>query len=1035
MTDNNSSSKSQSLSLEAKLDRTLGQSLEDLTEFTNGPDFTAKMQVAFGEDFLVGANDFQQDWTVPQIEIRDGAEIAGANGAYAGATHTIYMSREFLDSSSADAASSVLLEEMGHAIDWQFKDTDAPGDEGAIFSALVRGESLDEGRLSRLKVEDDSATVVLDGELVEIELDWELPEIDLEITSDLEGSDRFEVGDTITYTLEVTNHGPNTTVEPVTLISTLPRNLKFQSASIPVVINEDEEHQEKDLTLDLGVMASGSSKTVTIDVIPTDSSSNTTVMNYVGYNLLNIAYEKNMGNNDNYTSITVIAKPPPDTAPLQLEAYTNFLDTNKDGKWETEFDSTIYIGRTDGIDKLLRVQDATAEYDDNELTISGIVYSEIGDIEEPLFQGTFTIPFNPAITTSFEENPTDLYFNDTNGFYMEGYRVAGMDVDFYELTLEPDKILLGSNFQLPADAGGSIVKNALSIDRDGAKLEGFIETVDNLSEDEIINSLNEGTTQTGNNKNNRLKGSNRNDILDGKRGNDKLYGQNGDDTLIGGGGKDLLNGGNGDDTYQLNAKNAKGSQIIDTKGEDTLELNNATISLDGLAKGKTGFAAKGTNLVIDINKDGKVSNRDLTIRSFFADNKANKAGKGFIETVGNVSGDAIIDALNPGIVKNGNNKNNRVKGSNRNDILDGKRGNDKLYGQNGDDILTGGGGKDILYGGSGNDTYKLNAKNAKGSKIIDTKGEDTLELNNATISLDGLAKGKTGFAAVGKNLVIDINKDGKANNRDLTIRNFFASNKVNKPGKGFIETVDNVSGDDILAALGNDSIDSDATPISADSEIPQFIADLWVEKGFGGMPQIGFELGCEGEIVYTWEDAAELLRSLDDAPQVSLTVNPDLIDTSNIWAINQQIEELMAEGSDEPLPLYGLCVVDVEDSSVNLWVDEIIASGEVSDFLTDSGEVEVEGAIADFITGQADQIYLPGAEFPKLDPEKDFAEQFAVVGSDEAAATSDAYIAYNSNNGNLFSNANGNKAGFGAGGQLAALEGAPELDASDFNLV
>ncbi len=163
MIKNHDNSKSENISLNIKLDETLKLSLADLARFTNSPSFTAKMQVAFGENFLVGANDFQKDWTMPEIEIRDSAEIGGANGAYAGGTNTIYIGREFLESNSADAARGVLLEEMGHAVDWQWGDTDAPGDEGAIFSALVRGESLDEGRLSRLKVEDDTATVVLDG--------------------------------------------------------------------------------------------------------------------------------------------------------------------------------------------------------------------------------------------------------------------------------------------------------------------------------------------------------------------------------------------------------------------------------------------------------------------------------------------------------------------------------------------------------------------------------------------------------------------------------------------------------------------------------------------------------------------------------------------------------------------------------------------------------------------------------------------------------------------------------------------------------
>ena len=51
----------------------------------------------------------------------------------------IYLSQDFLLANSADPAkiSAVLLEEFGHLLDAKFNRTDAPGDEGAIFSQLV----------------------------------------------------------------------------------------------------------------------------------------------------------------------------------------------------------------------------------------------------------------------------------------------------------------------------------------------------------------------------------------------------------------------------------------------------------------------------------------------------------------------------------------------------------------------------------------------------------------------------------------------------------------------------------------------------------------------------------------------------------------------------------------------------------------------------------------------------------------------------------------------------------------------------------
>ena len=65
-----------------------------------------------------------------------------------------------------------------------------------------------------------------------------------------------------------------------------------------------------------------------------------------------------------------------------------------------------------------------------------------------------------------------------------------------------------------------------------------------------------------------------------------------------------MQGGKGDDTYQLNAKNAGGSKIIDTGGKDTLKLDGAKLSRGGLTKGKVGFERDGTDLIIDLNKNG-----------------------------------------------------------------------------------------------------------------------------------------------------------------------------------------------------------------------------------------------------------------------------------------------------------------------------------------------------------------------------------------------------------------------------------------------
>lgn len=267
----------------------------------------------------------------------------------------------------------------------------------------------------------------------------------------------------------------------------------------------------------------------------------------------------------------------------------------------------------------------------------------------------------------------------------------------------------GTDLKIDLDRNNQASAEDLTIENfftnNGGKGSGYIETVDNLTGQRIINTS--GLLKQGNDNNNTLRGGARNDILDGGAGNDNLRGLNGDDrlvggdgrdtliggngkdelvgdggndelkggngndallgrlgdddldggsgndllnghegndTLTGGGGRDLLQGGTGNDTYRLNANNAGGSTIIDTNGNnDRLNLSGATLSL-GLGEGKVGVERNGTSLVIDLNQNGRYNaNQDLTIEHFFAEGTRAR-GDGFIETVGNLSGNEIFRA-------------------------------------------------------------------------------------------------------------------------------------------------------------------------------------------------------------------------------------------------------------------------------------------------------------------------------------------------------------------------------------------------------
>ena len=156
---------------------------EQLTQFAKVPNFVEKMNLAFGESWdTQAANVLTQDWLngdfslIPPVKFVSSAEIDGANGAFASATDTIYLSRELLAGNGANSATvaDVLLEEIGHSVDARLNITDTPGDEGAIFAAVVQGKVLSEGELQGLRGEDDRGTFIFNGQAISIEkaFDW-----------------------------------------------------------------------------------------------------------------------------------------------------------------------------------------------------------------------------------------------------------------------------------------------------------------------------------------------------------------------------------------------------------------------------------------------------------------------------------------------------------------------------------------------------------------------------------------------------------------------------------------------------------------------------------------------------------------------------------------------------------------------------------------------------------------------------------------------------------------------------------------------
>ncbi|MEL7143468.1 MAG: DUF4114 domain-containing protein [Cyanobacteria bacterium J06643_4] len=101
--------------------------------------------------------------------------VLQAKGAYASENNTLYLAEDWANTQDIDAIVDVLLEEIGHYLDDALysptsgEAADTAGDEGAIFSALIQGETLSETAIARLKEENDRGNIVLNQQTISVE--------------------------------------------------------------------------------------------------------------------------------------------------------------------------------------------------------------------------------------------------------------------------------------------------------------------------------------------------------------------------------------------------------------------------------------------------------------------------------------------------------------------------------------------------------------------------------------------------------------------------------------------------------------------------------------------------------------------------------------------------------------------------------------------------------------------------------------------------------------------------------------------------
>ncbi|MFM7713478.1 MAG: endo-1,3-1,4-beta-glycanase ExsH, partial [Microcystis sp.] len=188
-----------------------------LFDFAQSDGFWVNLETAFGTSYdVVKATQLRQQWRsrdfsqLPEIEVVNSSVLGSANGAYGISTNKIYLSESFFASASLDALVAVILEEIGHYVDAQVNRVDTVGDEGELFSHLVRGVNLTEAELTYIQAEDDRAVIDLEGHFIQIEQAAPITLIVNTTIDENDGSATIGSGLSLRDAVAIANKSPNT---------------------------------------------------------------------------------------------------------------------------------------------------------------------------------------------------------------------------------------------------------------------------------------------------------------------------------------------------------------------------------------------------------------------------------------------------------------------------------------------------------------------------------------------------------------------------------------------------------------------------------------------------------------------------------------------------------------------------------------------------------------------------------------------------------------------------------------------------------
>ena len=720
------------------LNNAIAASQDLLTQYALGGEPSGDLMTAFGPTYdSDAAADLIEQWQTgdysdfPGVEILSSASINGANGAYSADTNKIYIAQEYLlaNATNQSAVSDLILEEYGHYVDASINSVDAAGDEGAIFSGLVQGESFTDSELQQLQLENDKAVVTLDGEEIALEQQASvttLPE-DFRLEGDLTN---LHVGD-------------------------------FNGDGRDDFLRQEKGRFDNDNFNTANIFTSNGNGTFSKVTLREDFNiegdrTNLHVGDFNGDGFDDILrQEKGRSDNDNIDTAQILF------ADRNGRFFSRNIVNLAEGFSLKGDETNLHVGdfNGDGFDDILRIEKGRLD-DDNSNTAQILFADSNGEFR---VRNRVTLPEN----FDFKGDLTDLHVGDFDGdgnddilrigkrnsdidpriFFSNGDRTFRQDPNQSPLgSISPiDTITIGEVADFNADGKDDILFEkrtppfivgvstrivesiAFSNGTRGFSPGSFIEDLDfvnssafnthagdfngdglneilrqekgrNVNTAQIFSDLdvNVGRLSNGGKANERIQSSasflNFNSQVNGNAGNDTLIGVDSTffaDTLNGGDGRDFLDGRAGND----NLNGGRGKDVL--LGGNGNDLLNGGVDNDTLEGGDGNDSLDGGN------------GRDILRGD--AGNDTLLGGRNTDTLVGGTGADNL----------NGEEGNDTLVGNSGTDTLNGGEGNDLLNGGNQRDSLLGGLGNDILVGGAGNDFID----GGDGEDLVSYRGE------------------------------------------------------------------------------------------------------------------------------------------------------------------------------------------------------------------------------------------------------------------------------------------------------------------------